>query len=106
MKTERKQPAWPASRPPRADLASAWSARLRVLREGPMVAGRSPRFQPGFNLSVGCHLRPKVFEFAVTHDTHKPKVGDPSTATEASGVKRATANSRRMSDRLFVRVVG
>ena len=32
---------------------------------------------------VGCHLRRKVFEFAVSHETHNPKVGgsNPPPAT-------------------------
>src|SRR5258705_13967119 len=32
---------------------------------------------------VGCHLRRKVFEFAVSHETHNPKVGgsNPPSAT-------------------------
>jgi hypothetical protein len=32
---------------------------------------------------VGCHLRREVFEFAVSHETHNPKVGgsNPPPAT-------------------------
>jgi hypothetical protein len=30
---------------------------------------------------VGCHLRRKVFEFAVSHEPHKPKIGSLSLIT-------------------------
>jgi hypothetical protein len=35
---------------------------------------------------VGCHLRRKVVEFAVSHETHNPKVGgsNPPPATKKS----------------------
>jgi hypothetical protein len=37
---------------------------------------------------VGCHLRRKVFEFAVSHDPHNPKVGgsNPPSATRTYSV--------------------
>ena len=36
---------------------------------------------------MGCHLRRKVFEFAVSHETHNPKVGgsNPPPATKSRG---------------------
>ena len=61
--------------------------------------GHDPISHPFSCGVVGCHLRRKVFEFAVSHDTDKPKVGDPSTATEASGVKRLRATAKRAASR-------
>ena len=34
-----------------------------------------PGLRPWRSVFVGCHLRGKVFEFAVSHDPHNPKVG-------------------------------
>ncbi len=43
-------------------------------RTGPNK-GHDPRSLQCLCGLVGCHLRRKVFEFAVSHETHKPKVG-------------------------------
>jgi hypothetical protein len=53
---------------------------------------------------VGCHLRRKVFEFAVSHEPHNPKVGgsNPPPATKNSFLSASSANPATIPiDKLF-----
>lgn len=74
------------SRLVRIDLRNSWITSngkpaptdLQLIRLGGQRAG-SNKGHTSLNVQyswvvVGCHLRRKVFEFAISHDPHKPKV--------------------------------
>ena len=67
-------------------VATRWFTSKSTTTNG-SNQGHHVEHVPYSYMVVGCHLRHKVFEFAVSHETHNPKVGrlESSLRSELSG---------------------